>query len=114
MQAPNGQQYMAVLDNSSPLATPVGYSGSMATGCDSKCCSDGSCGKSNCDSCCPQGWCDRIFAYGGFMYLRSRNSELAYAMPVLGPVNPNNASSNAPAGAVRVLDQDNQPGFVLS
>lgn len=113
VQAPNGQAYMVVPDDSGPLASPVGYSGSMATGSNSKGCTDGCCGKSNCDSCCPQGWCDRFFAYGGLMYLRSRNSELVYAMPVTGPINPNNASSNAPAGAVRVLDQDYSAGFFV-
>ena len=52
VQAPNGQAYMVVPDDAGPNATPVGYSSSLATGCDSKCCSDGSCGKSNCDTCC--------------------------------------------------------------
>ena len=57
------------------------------------------------------GWTNRYFAWGEFMYLRPRNAEVAYAVPV------NAAAAAATPGAfvqacnVRVAELDYQPAF---
>jgi hypothetical protein len=81
--------------------------------CDSPC--DGSCGGgcSSCTTCCPSGGFDRPWhVYGEFLYLRSRDSEIAWATPA------NSNFPNPPAvapvqigGRLGVLDQDYQPGW---
>ena len=78
--------------------------GATCDSCDSKGC-DGDCkgGKGK------GGMNHFVRAYGDFLYLRSRDSEVAYAVPFDGPVvfNPNTVQ----VGPVGVADMDFQPGF---
>ncbi len=82
--------------------SPVGYSQDAA---------NDSLNGSGCDDCGPEGWTACNYAYGGFMYLRARDSEIAYAVPANGPIAP--GASAVQAGAVRVLDLDYQPGYYV-
>jgi len=52
--------------------------------------------------CCPPVWAHRTGVFGEFLYLRPRDSEVAYALPVDGDV---------PIGPVALVDQDYSPGF---
>lgn len=49
--------------------------------------------------------------YGEFLYLRSRDAEVAYAVPFNGPVRPAPAASPVQVGPVGVLDMNYQPSF---
>ena len=80
--------------------------------CDSGCCGSGACG-SGCNGCpggcCdPCGWTHKVFVYGEFLYLRSRDSEVTYA------VESNVNAPNQPPvqrGPMGVVDQDFTTGF---
>lgn len=75
---------------------------SAGPGCGAAC---GGCG--DCCDCCP-GWCHRINVFGEFLYLRPRNAEIAYAVPVNGNLAP---GQQVQVGPVEVLDPEFQPGF---
>lgn len=79
----------------------VGYQAATTQPCDDTCLHD----------CAPEGWTDCWYAYGGFTYLRLRDSEIAYAVPANGPITA--GSSPVQSGPVRVLDYDYQPGYFL-
>lgn len=96
------------------MVVPAGYFSagpSCAVGCDSPC--DGSCGGGCSSCCCTSGGFDHCWHfYGEFLYLRSRDSEIAWATPA------NSNFPNPPAvapvqigGRLGVLDQDFQPGW---
>lgn len=59
--------------------------------------------------CCTDGWCHHINVFGEFLYLRPRNAEIAYAVPIDGNLVPNGEQFQI--GAVRVVDPDYSPGF---
>lgn len=59
-----------------------------------------------CDDCFV-GWTHCYYAYGGFMYLRARDSEVAYAVGVNSAV----AGPGVEITRVGVADHDYQPGF---
>jgi len=79
--------------------SPVGYSAAAAHQQD------------GCNDCAVEGWTACNYAYGGFMYLRPRDAEIAYAVPANGPIAPGAVAVQA--GPVRVLDLDFQPGFFV-
>ncbi|MFM2096036.1 MAG: hypothetical protein RIS70_3160 [Planctomycetota bacterium] len=79
----------------------VGYQAATTQPCNDSCLHD----------CPPEGWTDCWYAYGGFMYMRLRDSEIAYAVPANGPITP--GSSAVQTGPVRVLDYDYQPGYFV-
>lgn len=63
---------------------------------------------------CPDGcdgWTNRYFVFGEALFLRPRNAEVAYAVPINGAtiVGPN--SPQVQLGAVRVADPDYAPGW---
>ena len=62
------------------------------------------------DSCCPPFWAHRSSVFGEFLYLRSRDGEVSYAVPTDGAVV---APPNVPIqfGQVGVVDPDYSPGF---
>jgi hypothetical protein len=64
-----------------------------------------------CDNCGPGGggWTNRYFAWGEFLYLRPRNAEVAYAVPV--NLAAATAGSFVQAGNVHVAESDYQPAF---
>jgi hypothetical protein len=77
-------------------------------GCGADGCGDGGCG---CGPMCGCGgaWCHHINIFGEFLYLRPRNAEIAYAVPIDGNLDPNGQQFQI--GAVRVVDPDFSPGF---
>jgi hypothetical protein len=60
-----------------------------------------------CDDC--PGWCHHISVFGEFLYLRARNAEIAYAVPIDGNLVP--GGQQFQIGGVRVVDPDFAPGF---
>ena len=78
----------------------------------------GSCGEcghqechGDCDSCSGCGWCHKFAVFGEFLYLRARDAEVAYAVPVDGPVTDPINSVPIEVGRTGVLDPDHQPAF---
>jgi hypothetical protein len=77
-------------------------------------------GNDYCDNCGPGGggWTNRYFAWGEFLYLKPKNAEVAYAVPVNAAAAA--AGSFVQAGNVRVAELDYQPawrvgfGFLIS
>jgi hypothetical protein len=67
-------------------------------------CGGDGCGCGNCD-----GWCHHINIFGEFLYLRPRNAEIAYAVPIDGNLLP--PAQQFQVGPVRVVDPDFSPGF---
>jgi hypothetical protein len=67
----------------------------------------GGCG-GGCGGCC-QGWCHRVNVFGEFLYLRARNAEVAYAVPIDGGLLPGDPVIQT--GPVEVVDPDGQAGF---
>lgn len=106
--APNGQTYLMV-PNKEPVQ-PASFGG--GTNCEAPAgCTSGDCGKTDCCDDCFEGWCHRFYAYGGFMYLRARDSEVAYAVNINGALT--QGGSAVQVSPVAVLDQDYQPGFFV-
>jgi hypothetical protein len=60
-----------------------------------------------CDDCC--GWTHHYFGFGEFLYLRPRNSEVAYAVPIDSAAAGNGLQVQT--GPVRVVDLDYSPSF---
>ena len=72
--------------------------------CDGKC--DGTCSQ-----CLSGGYSSRVSFYGELLYLRFRDSEVAFAVPVDGPVTA--PPTRVEVGPVAIVDMDAQPGFRL-
>jgi hypothetical protein len=72
--------------------------------CDGKC--DG-----KCSQCLSGGYSSRLHFYGELLYLRFRDSEVAFAVPVDGPVTV--PPTRIEVGPIAVVDMDAQPGFRL-
>lgn len=72
-------------------------------------CTDAACGCGDASCCddCP-GWCHRINVFGEFLYLRPRNAEIAYAVPINGNLAP---GGQVQIGPVATLDPDYEPAF---
>lgn len=69
----------------------------------------GKCG-GKCSQCLTGGYSSRLSFYGDFLYLRVRDAEVAFAVPVDGPI----VAAPTPrveVGPVAVADMDYQPGF---
>jgi len=103
----------------SPSAYPVQQvSASSVSSCDScgagagGCTSCGDC-DGDCDcgcDCCPgDGWCHRLAIFGEVLYMRSRDSEVAYAVEVNTAVAP--PTPPVQVGPVGVLDTDYEPNW---
>ncbi|MDX1944429.1 MAG: Lpg1974 family pore-forming outer membrane protein [Pirellulaceae bacterium] len=86
----------------SPTCTSPTCSSACPTGC-------GDCGC--CDECCG-GFCHRLSFFGDFLYLRARNAEVAYAVPVDGAITaPGLPPVPVQVGPVQTINPDFQPGF---
>jgi hypothetical protein len=95
---PSGQSYLMVPNAG---VQPAGYHNGPETQ------------KSSCETCCDDcfvGYQHSYYAYGGLMYLRARDSEVAYAVGVNNIGLPANGVQVTP---VAVVDQDFQPGFFV-
>ena len=88
-----------------PAPPPEAPGAPGGIGCtDSACgCGDGSC----CDDCC-SGWCHRINVFGELLYLRPRNAEIAYAVPINGNLAP---GGQVQIGPVALIDPDFEAAF---
>jgi hypothetical protein len=73
--------------------------GSVCDSCEEATC----CGRSSC--------CKGISVWGEFLYLNPRDSEVAFAVPINGPITQAPANNPVPIGSVAVLDPDYSPGF---
>ena len=84
---------------------------SCEAGCGDACCEAAcdTCGEVGCcgRSCCSKG----IYVWGEFLYLNPRDSEVAFAEPIDGPIVGTPVNNPIPVGAVAVLDPDYSPGF---
>jgi len=92
----------------------MGYGGSDAadvahgygTQCGQNC---GGCGSCTLDCCACQGWCHRLSVFAEFLYLRPRDSEVAYAVESNSVIAP--PAPSVQVGRVGVVDLDYQPGW---
>jgi hypothetical protein len=60
-------------------------------------------------ACCKPVWAHRHFVYGEFLYLRPRGVEVAYAVPLDGPIAPNTVPIQI--GPTAVVAPDYSPGW---
>ncbi len=81
--------------------------------CESDCgtaCVEGVCDTCGEADCC--GYCCRgIHVWGEFLYLNPRDTDVAFAVPINGPIGSAPANNPVPVGAMAVLDPDYSPGF---
>ncbi len=71
----------------------------------------GSCGPLPCISCAPPtGHCAAF--HGGLLYLRPRNADVSYAVPINGPIVGPPANNPIQVGGVGILDPDYESAFV--
>ena len=108
-----------------PMVQPIAYGYSMqeavaegsgaaecqdcgtSTACSCGECSAGACGQCCCDPCC----CGpKWFAFGDYLYMRARDAEVAYAVPIDGPVN-NPDDPKFQIGPTAVADFDYESAF---
>ena len=80
-------------------------------------CEEG-CGDETCADACGNGRCcgrtcgsKGISVWGEFLYLNARDSDVAFAVPIDGPIVGAPANNPVQMGAVAVLDPDYSPGF---
>src|SRR5262245_59204189 len=73
----------------------------------------GACGVSGCTSCEPCGglWAHTCTVYASALYLRPRNADVAYAVPIDGPITQNPPSNPLQVGPVGIVDPDYEMGF---
>jgi len=67
-----------------------------------------------CSRCCPE--CCGVgthysSVYGGFLYLRARNADVAYGEPIDGPITSLPANNPIQVGSLGVVDPDYEPGY---
>jgi len=83
-------------------------------GASTDCCGMNSCNVASggcCNPCAdPCRPCQRR-VFGEFLYLRPRNAEIAYAVPIDGPIVPPPVPNPVQVGPVAIVDPDYQPGF---
>ena len=84
--------------------------GLFGNGCGTAPC-DGGCGGS-CNLCCSMPvWQHRTGLFGEYLYLRPRDAEVAYAVPIDGPIVPPPAANPIQVGSIGVVDPGYQSGF---
>jgi len=74
-------------------------------------CTDPACTTAGCDDdCCGGGYSHCWSVFGEFLYLRPRDAEVAYAVPIDGNIT-DPSDPVFPVGEIQVVDPDYQPGF---
>ena len=68
------------------------------------------CGAGCADSCCFPAWAHRTGLFGEFIYLRPRDVEVAYGVPIDGTIAPPEIPP-VQIGPIGVADPDHEPGF---
>ncbi len=89
-----------------PAGGMVGGGPSVVT--DAEAC--GECGDVSCCGTCDC-WCHHVAVFGEFMYLRARDSEVAYGVPIDGPIAAPPTASPIQVGRTGIVDQDFAPAF---
>ncbi len=98
--------YMAQAPAPVPAASVTDTAIQDAAGCVE--CGDTDCG-GTCSSCgC---WSHKVAVFGEFMYLRARNSEVTYGVPIDGPIVGPPTNNPIQIGRMGVVDMDYQPAF---
>lgn len=64
----------------------------------------------SCSDCCPPFWAHRTGVFGEYLLLRARDAEVAYAVPINGPIDPAQPSP-IQVGPVAIVDPDYSSGF---
>ncbi len=64
-----------------------------------------------CDSGCGSLWSHRHIIFGEYLYLRPRDAEVAYAVPIDGPITDPDSGPPIQVGPYGVVDPDYQPGY---
>lgn len=82
-----------------PVLTRDAVEGSCEESCDG--------GPSSCPPACERG----LQIYGDLLYLRPRNGNVEYAVPINGTITPTPTASSVPAGRTASLDPQFQTGF---
>lgn len=62
-------------------------------------------------SCACDCWGHKVAVFGEFLYLRPRNAEVAFGVPIDGPIVPPPTEFPVQIGRMGVVDQDYNPGF---
>jgi len=118
--SPTGQTYLMVPNSPAAAVGNLQLSSHADVSGGAGDCTTGSCAAPSSGDCCPKNCCcDKCCGidgynhcwsvFGGFMYLRARDSEVAWAATGNGPIVPN--GSPVQVGPIAVMDQDYQPGF---
>jgi hypothetical protein len=70
----------------------------------------GVCGSGNCGGACGI-WAHYSSVFGEFLYLRPRNADIAYAVPIDGPITQAPANNPLQVGRIAVVDPDYETGY---
>ncbi|MCU0959159.1 MAG: Lpg1974 family pore-forming outer membrane protein [Pirellulaceae bacterium] len=116
------QQMMGAYAPVAPMAYPMPYAPAVPAGYDVRQdaavpaaasavpCGEGTCPECACGDPC---WCHKVAVYGEFLYLQARNSEVAYGVPIDGPIVAPPTANPIQVGRMGVVDQDYDPAFRL-
>jgi hypothetical protein len=99
-----GANYLGVQPASGMVGGGPSVVSDAGEGCNE--CGDATCGGSCCDC-----WCNCVAVFGEFLFLRSRDSEVAYGVPIDGPIVGPPTQFPIQVGRTGMVDQDYQPGF---
>jgi hypothetical protein len=91
-----------------PAAYDVRQEAAAAAPAPADCCA---CGQTDCPQCNCGCWSHKVGVFGEFLYLRPRNTEVTYGVPIDGPIAAPPTSYPVQIGRMGVVDQDYQPGF---
>ncbi|MDA0660351.1 MAG: Lpg1974 family pore-forming outer membrane protein [Planctomycetota bacterium] len=83
--------------------------GSCQTGCGT--CGPCDVGIRGVDSCCPPVWRHRSGAFGEYLYLRPREAEVVYAVPIDGPIFVQPGNNPIQVGPLGMVDPGYQSGY---
>ena len=103
-----------VSPNTSPLTIAISYrllTRPLALAAATLVLAHGSCGRLPCISCAPPtGHCAAF--HGGLLYLRPRNADVSYAVPINGPIIGPPANNPIQVGGIGIVDPDYESAFV--
>jgi hypothetical protein len=98
----------AYQDPSGPPGMP-GMMGGPSCDAGGGCGCGAACGGAGCGCGCCQGWCHKINVFGEYLYLRARNAEVAYAVPIDGALGA--PPEEVQVGPVAIVDPDYDSAF---
>lgn len=115
------QAMMGAYPAASPMFYPMPYAPAVPAGYDVRqeaaaqadpaaCQGENPCLSCACEDPC---WCHKVAVFGELLYLQARNSEVAYGVPINGPITAPPSAYPIQVGRIGVVDQDYNPGFRL-